>query len=587
MRARETMAGAPFEAASTAFAAAAGRPWLAGYPADIDWAAEIPVAPLNRLLNDAVARFPERPCIDFLDRKFTYAEIGGLVDRAAKGLAELGVRPGAKVGLFLPNCPYFVVFYYAVLKAGGTVVNYNPLYAEREVVRQIEDSDTEIMVTLDLAVLYDKLAAAAGQTRLRRIVVCRMADILPFPRNWLFPLAMYRQIAAPRRDDRWVDFRELAANDGAFAAVPVDPAQAIALLQYTGGTTGTPKAAMLTHANVYANAVQCATWFTGAVAGQERMLGVLPLFHAFAMTAVMNWSLRLGAEMILMPRFHLARLLRAIHRKRPTTMTGVPTLFAAIANHPKLDRYDLSSLRFCVSGGAPLPAELRDRFERLTGCRLVEGYGLSECSPVIACNPLEGGGKPGAVGLPYPRTTIEILSPEPPRRPLPVGERGEVCIAGPQVMAGYWKRPEETAATIIDGRLHTGDVGYLDADGYLFVTDRLKEMINVGGYKVYPRMVEEAIYLHPAVAECAVIGLPDPYRGETVKAFVAPQAGKVLTESELTDFLADKLSPIEMPRLIEFRAELPKTAIGKIEKKALRAEETARRPTATQGSAEP
>ena len=586
MRARETTAGAPFEAVSAAFPAAE-RPWLAGYPADIDWAAEIPVAPLNRLLDDAVARFPERPCIDFLDRKFTYAEIGGLVDRAAKGLAELGVRPGAKVGLFLPNCPYFVVFYYAVLKAGGTVVNYNPLYAEREVVRQIEDSDTEIMVTLDLAVLYDKLAAAAGQTRLRRIVVCRMADILPFPRNWLFPLAMYRQIAAPRRADRWIDFRDLVANDGVFSAVPVDPVQAIALLQYTGGTTGSPKAAMLTHANVYANAVQSAMWFTGAAAGQERMLGVLPLFHAFAMTAVMNWSLRLGAEMILMPRFHLARLLRAIDRKRPTTMVGVPTLFAAIGNDPKLGRYDLSSLRFCLSGGAPLPAELRDRFERLTGCRLVEGYGLSECSPVAACNPLEGGGKPGAVGLPYPRTTIEVLSPEPPHRPLPVGEHGEICIAGPQVMAGYWKRPEETAATIIDGRLHTGDVGYLDAEGYLFVTDRLKEMINVGGFKVYPRMVEEAIYLHPAVAECAVIGLPDPYRGETVKAFVAPQAGKTLTEAELIGFLADKLSPIEMPRQIEFRAELPKTAIGKIEKKALRAEETARRQAATQGSAEP
>ncbi len=552
-------------------------PWLASYPAGVDWAAPIAPAPVHRLLEDAVARHPGRPCIDFLDKRWTYRELGRLVDRAAKGLIGLGVGPGSKVGLFLPNSPYFVILYYAVLKAGGTVVNYNPLCAEREVEHQIEDSDTDIMAALDMASHQDKLAALLGRTRLKRLVVCPLADALPFPKNWLMPLVMRGQIAPMPADERYVSFKALIDNDGVFPAPAIEPERTVALLQYTGGTTGVPKGAMLTHANVHANAIQCGRWFAGAgIEGQPRMLGVLPLFHVFAMTTVMNWSLHAGAEMILLPRFRLDQLVKTIHKKRPNAMAAVPTLLTAIVGFPKLARYDTSSLKFCISGGAALPTELRQDFERLTGARVVEGYGLSEASPVVCCNPLDGTGKPGSIGLPFPRTVVETVSTEQPGRVMPAGEKGEICITGPQVMRGYWKRPEDSAAALRGGRLHTGDVGYIDADGYVFIVDRLKEMINAGGYKVYPRVVEDAIYGHPAVRECAVIGVPDPYRGQTVKAFVALHPGRHVSAEELAAFLADKLSAIEMPKAIEFRQSLPKTAIGKIQKTALAAVQEAR-----------
>lgn len=553
----------------------AARPWLAHYPPGIRWDSEIPVRPLWHLLDEAVAAFPGRPCIDFLGRRTSYAELGVLVDRAACGLKKLGVGPGTKVGLFLPNCPYFVVFYFATLKTGATVVNFNPLYAEPEVAQQIEDSDTDVMVTLDLAALCQKVTAQIGRTRLRHVVVCPMAAALPFAKGLLFPLARRKDLARVPDDGHHVAYRELMANDGRIAPPELDPHSALALLQYTGGTTGTPKGAMLTHANVYANAVQCSLWFGGTDGATQSMVGVLPLFHVFAMTVVMNWTLRTGAEMILLPRFELKQLLETVHRRRPTALAAVPTLLNAINTCPDLGRYDLSSLRICVTGGASLPAEVRERFESLTGCRVLEGYGLSECAPVACCNPVEGLRKPGSIGLPYPATTIEIRAPEPPHRLLPVGEKGEICVAGPQVMAGYWKRPEATAQVLIDGRLHTGDIGHMDGDGYVFITDRLKEMINAGGFKVYPRMVEEAIYTHPQVAECAVFGVPDPYRGETVKAVVKRMPGAGLTAEELTAFLAERLSPIELPKIIEFRSELPKSPIGKILKTQLVAEHEA------------
>ncbi len=552
--------------------------WLRAYPPGVSWSAEIPAFPVWRLLDESVARHPERRCIDFLDRIYTYREIGRMVDRAAKGLREMGVGRGTRVGLFLPNCPYFVIFYFAVLKAGGIVVNFNPLYAERELLHQIEDSGTEILVTLDIAALHGKAAAALGRSTLRQVVVCRMQDALPFPRNWLFPLAMHRQLATIPADGRHVLFRRLVDNDGVIEPPEIAPAQDIAVLQYTGGTTGVPKGAMLTHANIHINAVQCARWLEVFATGTLRMLGVLPLFHSFAMTAVMNWGLLAGAELILLPRFELNGLLRAIHRKRPTGLAAVPTLLAAINASPRLGRYDLSSLRVCIAGGATLPLELRNAFEARTGCRVLEGYGLSECAPVVCCNPPDAA-RPGSVGLPYPGTIVEILSLDRPPRLLPAGEKGEICVRGPQVMAGYWRNPEASAEAIVDGRLHTGDIGFMDADGYVHVVDRLKEMINAGGYKVYPRVVEEAIQAHPAVAECAAVGVPDAYRGETVKAILVLKPGAALGEEELLRFLEDRLSPIEMPKAVEFRAALPKTAVGKIDKKVLR-QEGAERPVA-------
>jgi long-chain acyl-CoA synthetase len=557
-------------------AEAEARPWLAHYPAGIDWAEPIAAAPVWRLLDDAVARAPDAPCIDFLGRRWSNAEIGQLVNRAAKGLTAQGVGPGTKVGLFLPNTPYFVVFYFAVLKAGGTLVNYNPLYAEQEIARQIEDSDTDIMVVLDLAAHHDKLVPLLSSTRLKRLIVCSLAEALPFPKNWLMPFTMRGQLARVREDERTLSYRSLIENDGIFTPAEIDPLRAVALLQYTGGTTGTPKGAMLTHAGVYANAEQCRRWFASLEMKDARMLGVLPLFHVFAMTTVMNWSLAAGAEMVLLPRFQADQLLATIQRERPSAMSAVPTLLTAIAQHPRLADYDLTSLKLCVSGGGPLPLELRQNFERLTGARVVEGYGLSEASPVVCCNPVDGRARAGSIGLPLPGTTVEVISPEAPDRILPIGDKGEICVRGPQLMAGYWKRPEETAATLKGGRLHTGDIGYIDQEGFVFIVDRLKEMIIAGGFKIYPRVIEEAIYRHPAVAECAVIGIADPYRGETVKAFVALRPGQELTAEALGVFLVDKLSPIELPKAIEFRTSLPKTAIGKIQKTALLADETAR-----------
>jgi long-chain acyl-CoA synthetase len=544
-------------------------PWLRSYPPEIDWGTEIGVKPLHMLLDDAVARFSDRPCIDFLGRRYDYAEIGRLANRAAKGLRALGVGPGIKVGLHLPNSPYSVICYYAVLKAGGIVVNYNPLYATPELERQIVDSETDMMVTLDSASLYAKLGPLLGRTRVKRVIVCGLAEALPFPRNWLYPWVMRREVAHVPSDAMHVAFSQLIANDGAIAAEPVDPHRTIALLQYTGGTTGMPKAAMLTHANLYANAEQCARWFAHTRNGPRSILGVLPLFHVFAMTVIMNWALHEGAKMILLPRFKLDDLLDVLSRKKPTAFAGVPTLFNAILNAPNFSRYDLSSLQYCVCGGAPLAGELRTAFEKATGTRLREGYGLSECSPVVTCNPMNAEVRPGSVGLPYPQTVVRILSLDPPRRHLPPGETGEICVSGPQVMAGYWKRPEETESVMVDGLFATGDIGYMDADGFLYVTDRLKDMIIASGFKVYPRNVEEVVLTHPAVLECAVVGVPDPYRGQTVKVFVALKPGQSLTAEALTSYLAAKLSPMEMPKLIEFRTSLPKTAVGKISKKDL------------------
>jgi len=554
-------------------------PWEAVYPENLDWRAEVPVKPLHVVLDDAVARFPDNGCVEFLGKEYTYRDIGRLVDRAAKGLQELGVSKGVQVGLFLPNCPYFVIFYYAVLKAGGTVVNINPLYAEEEVLRQIKDSECRIVVTLDMRSLHAKLAAVMDEAALQRVIVCRMADALPFPQKTLFVLLKRKEIASIPADGRHVAFRTLIANDGAFQPVPIDPQRDVALLQYTGGTTGTPKGAMLTHANLYANTVQTVTWFTRMEAGRERILGVLPLFHVFAMTGVMNAGISQGAELILLPRFRLDSLLQAIHKKRPTLLPGVPAMFAAIVGYKQLEKYDLSSLKLCLSGGAPLPLRVKQEFESLTGCKLVEGYGLTETSPVVTVIPPFGIYKERSVGLPLPQTIVEITALDDPLRVLPLGATGEICVRGPQVMAGYWRRPEETAATMAGGRLHTGDVGHMDEEGYVFITDRAKDLILVGAYNVYPRMVEEAILRHPAVEDVAVCGIPDDYRGETVKAFIIARPEQTVSLSELKSFLRDKLAPFEIPRAIVLRKTLPRTLIGKVSRKELIAEEMAKRPS--------
>ena len=550
-------------------------PWEKSYPADIDWRADITPRPLPDLLDEAAA-YGDQTCISFRGRRFKYREVADQVNRAAKGFQALGVHKGIKVGLMLPNCPYAVICYYAVLKAGGIVVNINPLYSEGEIEKQVADSGLCILVTLNMKALYLKVEPLLETNgRLETIVVCSMGGVLRFHEKVLFRLLKRREISDIPEDDRHYTFDRLTDNDGAPELVSIDPDNDVAVFQFTGGTTGFPKAARLTHANLYANAAQIDLWAAEAKAGEEKILGVLPLFHAFGMTAVMNLGVRIGAELILLPHFKTVEVLEVIERERPTIFIGVPTMYSALNAVRDIDRYDISSLEFCISGGAPLPAEIQRRFEDMTGCTLVEGYGLSETSPVITVNPFSGDGKPGSVGLPLPGTVVTIVSTDDPDKVLAVGERGEVCVTGPQVMAGYANRARDNIDIFRGGHLHTGDIGYLDEDGYLFIVDRIKDLILSGGFNVYPRMVEEAVHLHPAVEEAAVCGVPDPHRGEIIKAFVKLEQGEEISAAELRAFLKDKLAPFQMPRKIEFCETLPKTLIGKISKKDLIARETA------------
>ena len=550
----------------------APHPWEAAYPEGVDWHAPIETKTVPAILDEAVTAWPDRPCLEFLGKRYSYAEVGELVAKAAKGFQEIGVAKGMRVGLFLPNSMYYVICYFAVLKAGGTVVNFNPLYAEPEIARQIRDSNLRIMVTMNLNTLYPKIARRLEDTCLERVVVCSMSGALSLTKRALFVLFKRREVAAVPSDHAHIRFSKLIANDGVPAAVELDPARDVAVLQYTGGTTGTPKGAMLTHANLTANAAQTRMWAPGLEPGRERVMAVLPLFHVFGMTGVMNVGLTSGSELLLMPRFKLAEVLAAIDREKPTILMGVPTIYSAINESRDLESYDLSSLKFCISGGAPLPMAIRTKFEEITGCVLVEGYGLTEAGPVCTINPLDAPGKPNSAGLPLPGTVIEVVSLEDPDRLLPIGETGEICVRGPQVMAGYWRQEAETAAVLRNGRLRTGDVGYIDEDGYVFLIDRIKDLVISGGFNVYPRLVEEAIYEHPAVAEAAVCGVPDKHRGEVVKAFVRLRDGLTLTGGELRAFLKDRLAPFEIPRRVKFVEAIPKTIVGKPLRRVLIAE---------------
>lgn len=525
-------------------------------------------------------RFGARPALDFLGRKMSYAEVGEIVDRLAAGLQARGLKRGDRIGLFMPNTPYYPFFYFAALKAGAQIVNYNPLAAVMEIERQIIDSGTSWMVTLDVKLLIDKLRQAFGRTPLDRVIVCPLSGVLPPAKALATRLKALFRPAAPRGDAHFHRFAEYLRDPKDFVSVPIDPRHDVAILQYTGGTTGLPKAAMLTHANISANTEQCRLWFPEARMGEERVVAVLPFFHVFGMTVVMNLGMSFGAELLMLPRFTIAGLMTLIVTKRPTLMIGVPTIYAALNQAATEKPRDMTSIRFCFSGGAPLPVEVKTRFEQLTGCRLVEGYGLTESAPVAVAGPLDGRQKPACVGLPVPGTIIEIRDPEAIERVMPVGEKGEVCITGPQVMKGYLGRPEDTEAAVGHGFLRTGDIGYMDEEGWVFLVDRMKDLILCGGFNVYPRLVEEAINAHPAVAEVTVIGVPHQYRGETVKAFVVVRPGASLGAEELSAFLRDRLSPIETPKEIEFRESLPKTMIGKLSKKELVAEELAKRASA-------
>ncbi len=549
-------------------------PWLKLYPSNIPWHADIAPAPIFSLLDNAATQHSDRPGFDFLGKKMTWGELHEYSCRLAAGLQQQGIGKGTKVGIFLPNTPSYLISYFAIARTGATIVNFNPLYPVKELSYQIEDSETDVLITADLSLLYDKALKCLNNTRLNKLIVGKFSKLLPFPKNILFPLLKSKDISKVVYTKRVISYDDLLEIEEHPKDVEIDPVKDIALLQYTGGTTGVPKGAMLTHQNVLANANQCSMWCSSFKSGQEKMLGVIPFFHVFAMTAVMNLSVKNALEIIALPRFELEDTIKLIHKKKPDYMMGVPAIFNAINNHPKLSEYNLRSLKFCISGGAPLPVEVKRSFEDKTGCVVVEGYGLTETSPVTHVNPLEGENRAGSIGLPLPRTEMKLIDPDTGEDVTHKKERGELCIRGPQVMTGYWNKDEDTAKTIKDGWLHTGDIATLDEDGYTFIVDRLKDMIITNGYNVYPRNVEEAIYQHPNIEECIVAGIPDKSRGEIVKAWIKCKEGRELSTEDLKQFLKDHLSPMEIPRQYEFRNEpLPKTMIGKLSRKDVVAQE--------------
>ncbi len=550
---------------------AAAEPWLRHYPAGIDWAMALPPSTLPQLFEAAVATHGSRPAMDFLGRKTSYAALGAQVARVAAGFQRLGVGPGTRVGLVLPNCPYYVVAYFAALRLGAVVVNFNPLYTAPELAAQAIDAGAEVMVTLDLDPLLGKVLALLGQGPVRQVVACRFAAELPFVKSVLFRLFKGKAIAKIPADKRVVDFATLAAAPPLATPCTVQPGD-LAVLQYTGGTTGLPKAAMLSHANLAANTRQVQAWAPDITANGQRILAVLPFFHVFALTTVLNAGIAWGGELVMLPRFEVGPLLEAMRRTRPTIFHGVPTLFKAVLD-AGATKADLASVQLCISGGAPLPLEIKRAFDAASGCNLVEGYGLTEASPVAFCNPLLGENRAGTIGLPRPGVRPDSRDPEDSTRSMPLGERGELCLAGPNVMQGYWQRPEATAEIFTaDGLLRTGDVGIMDEDGFVTLVDRIKDMIICSGYKVYPRVVEEALYTHPDVVAATVVGMPDSYRGESPAAFVQLRPEAKVTAEALLAHIKPKLNPIEMPKLLEIRAELPRTAVGKLSKKELKAE---------------
>ena len=528
------------------------------------------------MLEQAVAQYGPRPAMDFFGRRTSYAKLGRLVSHAAAGLQAFGVAKGVNVGLCLPNCPYYVVMYHAILKAGATVVNFNPLYTAHEIEAQSRACDVKMMVTLDLALIQDKIAPLVDKNLFEQVIVCRMAKALPPLKSLLLRSFKRRDLAEIPGQPPYVEFSDLIWGGKPFTPVAINPAEDTAVLQFTGGTTGTPKAAMLSHANITINVAQLRAVFPEVALGQERFLAVLPLFHVFAMTSIMNFGLSIGAEILLMPRLDVKEMMRIIFRCRPTILPGVPTLFTAICNAAEgMKNPDMRFIKFCISGGAPLAAETQERFERLAHTKILEGYGLSETSPVVAFNKF-GATRLGGVGPAIPGTTIEIRDPANPQSLLPQGERGEICVRGPQVMQGYYHRPVETAAVFADGSLRTGDIGYLDAEGYLYIVDRIKDLIITGGYNVYPRTIEEAAYQHPAVQDAIAIGIADSYRGQVPKLFVTLRAGASATPAEILAFLATHLNKIEIPKSVEIRDSLPRTLVGKLSKKELVAEEKLR-----------
>ncbi len=520
----------------------------------------------------SAGRRGEANLLDFMGRKYSYSEVAAGVTRVAKGLQELGVQKGDRIGLFLPNVPHYVSAYYGAMAIGATVVNFSPLYTVEELNHQVEDSGTRILFTLSASAVFPTAYEVLRQSSLERLVVGSVAGALPKGKALFYRLFRRKENTPQPDDERITPFADLINNDGKYKAANIRPEKDIALLQYTGGTTGTPKGAMLSHQNLTANARQI-NRIDPFIDDDDRLMGVLPFFHVFANSAVLNRTIQRGGEIVMLPRFDAKQTLKAITRNKITAMPGVPTMYQALLDHPDIDKTNFSSLKVCVSGGAPLPQELKKKFEAKTGAKLVEGYGLTESSGVVSCNPYEGLNKPATIGQPVPGTLVKLVDKEDPAKPVSDGEPGELIFSGPQVMQGYWNMPEADEEVFINGFLRTGDVAAIDEDGYIKIVDRIKDMIAVGGFKVFPSQIEEILYKHEAVKEALVIGVPDEYRGESPKAYVALEEAMDVPGAAIKDWLNPQLGKHERVIDVVVRESLPKTMIGKLDRKALRSEE--------------
>lgn len=548
--------------------------WRTRYAHPCAWDQQFAPLAMTELFARSAARFGSRPLADFMGRVYGYAEMHAQAHRFAAGLQAIGIGKGDRVGLFLPNVPIYLPAYFGAMLAGATVVNFSPLYTVEELAAQVADSGTTIMVTLDVPALLPTALAVLDGSDLKQLIVGSLAAQLPRLKGYALRMLRRRDLTVPpARPDvtLWPDF--LRPEEP--TPVAIDPLIDLALLQYTGGTTGTPKGAMLTHQNLSANARQIAA-IDPHSSDRDVIVGVLPFFHVFANACVLNRTVFNGGCIAMLPRFDAGLCLKTLARTKATSMPGVPTMYQALLDHPSLEGTDFSSLRTCISGGAPLPAPLKERFELMTGARLIEGYGLTETAGVVSTNPYEGGERPGTIGHPLPATRIRLLDKEDPTRDPPDGEPGELAIQGPQVMHGYWRRPDTAAEAFAqrdDGAwLRTGDVAIVDADGYLKIVDRIKDMIAVGGFKVFPSQVEEVLQQNPSVREALVIGVADPYRGEVPRAFVTLSADAIDTGASLREWLNHRLGKHERVDEVVVRGALPKTMVGKLDRKALRAE---------------
>ena len=568
-------------------ASESSRPWLAHYSPPVPHTIEVPDRPLTWLLDEAARKYGANIAIEYYGMRITYVQLSSLVDRFARALVRLGVRRGDRVSICLPNVPQFPIAFFGAIKAGAIAVPTNPLYTRPELEHQLRDADVKVAVMLDLTL--PTLTAVRANTPVEQVIVTSAADYLPPVLGALYRVREkvksrgkpHTDASEPRGDTAMHHFKDvLGPSHGreGYEVFPLpEPAAGddVAVLQYTGGTTGVAKGAMLTHRNLLANARQSWEWIEQPEGSKHTSLCVVPFFHVYGLTVAMNVTILNGSTMVLLPRFEIKDVLKAIERYRPDLFPGVPTMYLVIAREAEKHHTDLSSVEICISGSAPLPLKVQRRFEAASGARVVEGYGLTEAGPVTHCNPVFGERHVGTIGLPFPSTDAGIVK-EDTWEFLPAGQQGEIVVRGPQVMRGYWNRPDETATVLRDGWLKTGDIGVMSDDGYFTVVDRAKDMIIAGGLKIYPREVDEVLFSHPKVLEAAAVGVPDEYRGETVRAYVVVKPGETLTEEELREYCKQRLAPYKVPKQFEFRDALPKTLIGKVLRRALREEYVAR-----------